>query len=227
MNAEHAAHRQEMDQPRAVVAAEQPAERRQLHRLVHHQPGQQRDGAEDERARIGQLLQRIVLADRRRFRAEQKVVPRHRPHAWQIARHEQAPCGNVRTRPGTRDTTRRPPAKIHMNVKCHCSAPPSQPPSAIAFGTSSIRFCCGIFAPKLGNAVKICSPLMASTVIVTALAQCENRTAHGCANTGRLAAPCDRFRVRHTSCILRHPSSCCAPAARRVTSSVIRYFACL
>src|SRR5262245_63881768 len=71
-----------------------------------------------------------------------------------------------------------------MNVKCHCNPPASQPPRAIACGIDSSTFCCGIFGPKLGNAMKIWMPLMASTVTATAFAQCVKRTAHGCSKIG-------------------------------------------
>src|SRR5258706_6768900 len=76
-------------------------------------------------------------------------------------------------------------AKIHMNVKCHCRAPPSQPPSVTACGTASIRSCSGILEPKLGNALKIRSPLSVSTVTATAFDQWQKRTAQGCSNAGR------------------------------------------
>lgn len=68
----------------------------------------------------------------------------------------------------------------HMNVKCHCNAPPSHPPSVTDGGIMSMRFSCGTLAPKLGTAVKICSPLIVSTVTVTALTQWAKRTAQGC-----------------------------------------------
>ncbi len=71
-------------------------------------------------------------------------------------------------------------AKIHMNVRCHWSAPPSQPPSLMAFGTCSIKSVSGILAPKLGKALRIWNPLMARTSMLTALAQWQNRTAQGC-----------------------------------------------
>src|SRR5882672_9267210 len=75
--------------------------------------------------------------------------------------------------------------KIHMNVKCHCRAPPSQPPSVTACGTASIRSCSGILEPKLGNALKIRSPLSVSTVTATAFDQWQKRTAQRCSNAGR------------------------------------------
>ena len=104
-----------------------------------------------------------------------------------------------------------------MNVKCHCSAPPSHPPSVIAWRRVQ-KSCCGIFAPKLGKARKIRSPLAAITTSDTAVAQCASRTYSGCsyaAAFGRppLPPPRDRDDVggeltgRRTSCNPGRPSS--------------------
>ncbi len=57
-----------------------------------------------------------------------------------------------------------------MNVRCHCSAPPSHPPMANDFGQFNKSFC-GILAPKLGKARKICSPLPTITNKEIAFAQ--------------------------------------------------------
>src|SRR5260370_21177299 len=78
-----------------------------------------------------------------------------------------------------------PAAKIHMKVKCHCNAPPSQPPIVIACGTASIRSCSGILDPKVGNASKILKPLSVRTVRAIALVQWHWRTTHGCSYAGR------------------------------------------
>src|SRR5258706_13653783 len=72
-----------------------------------------------------------------------------------------------------------------MNVKCHCRAPPSQPPIVIACGTASIRSCSGILDPQLGNAAKILKPLSVRTVMATALVQGHTRTAQGCSYAAR------------------------------------------
>jgi len=45
------------------------------------------------------------------------------------------------------------------------------PPSVTACGTASIRSCWGILDPKLGNALKIRSPLSVRIVIATAFDQ--------------------------------------------------------
>ena len=66
-----------------------------------------------------------------------------------------------------------------MNVKCHCKAPASHPPSVSDFGISSRTFS-GIFGPKLGKARKIRSPLVTITNKLMALTQCVIRIARGC-----------------------------------------------
>src|SRR5437870_10053491 len=75
-----------------------------------------------------------------------------------------------------------------MKVRCHCSAPPSHPPSARALGQSRRSFC-GIFAPKLGKARKICSPLPTITNSETAFTQWQRRTTNGCSYTACVTSP--------------------------------------
>src|SRR5713101_7377962 len=75
-----------------------------------------------------------------------------------------------------------------MKVRCHCSAPPSHPPSARALGQSRRSFC-GIFAPKLGKARKICSPLPTITNSETAFTQWQRRTTKGCSYTAWVTSP--------------------------------------
>src|SRR5712692_7654634 len=75
-----------------------------------------------------------------------------------------------------------------MKVRCHCSAPPSHPPSARAVGQSRRSFC-GIFAPKLGKARKICSPLPTITNSETAFTQWQRRTRNGCSYTACVTSP--------------------------------------
>src|ERR1700693_1969758 len=75
-----------------------------------------------------------------------------------------------------------------MKVRCHCSAPPSHPPSARALGQLR-RSSCGIFAPKLGKARKICSPLPTITNSDTAFTQWQRRTRNGCSYTASVTSP--------------------------------------
>src|SRR5438552_10971244 len=75
-----------------------------------------------------------------------------------------------------------------MKVRCHCSAPPSHPPMARAFG-QCVKSLCGILAPKLGNALKICKPLPTRTNNATALIQWHKRTTSGCSFTARVTSP--------------------------------------
>src|ERR1700688_1937254 len=95
-----------------------------------------------------------------------------------------------------------------MNVKCHCSAPPSQPPIANAFGQCNKSFC-GIFAPRLGNARKICSPLPTITNSATVLIQWHKRTASGCSYTARAT----------TTSVSSSPSPCAPPLATISTAA--------
>src|SRR5205807_9743673 len=76
------------------------------------------------------------------------------------------------------------PAKTHMKVKCHWSAPPSHPPKVEAFGMSTMFFC-GTLGPKLGKARKIRSPLVTRTKTETAFSQWQKRTTQGCSNAAR------------------------------------------
>src|SRR5439155_13613205 len=76
------------------------------------------------------------------------------------------------------------PAKTHMKVKCHWSAPPSHPPKVRAFGMST-RFFCGTLGPTLGKARKIRSPLVTRTKTETAFSQWQKRTTQGCSNAAR------------------------------------------
>src|SRR5512143_1209781 len=80
------------------------------------------------------------------------------------------------------------PTKIHMKVKCHCSAPPSHPPMVSALGTVS-KLCCGIFGPKLGNALKIFRPEPMSTNSEIALSQWQILTTHGCSQATGTTSP--------------------------------------
>src|ERR1700737_665913 len=75
-----------------------------------------------------------------------------------------------------------------MKVRCHCSAPPSHPPSANAWGQWSRSFC-GTFAPKLGKARKICKPLPIMTKSTTAFTQWQRRTTNGCSYTASVTSP--------------------------------------
>src|SRR6266496_4446125 len=75
-----------------------------------------------------------------------------------------------------------------MKVRCHCSAPPSHPPSAKAFG-QWIKSFCGIFAPQLGNARKICSPLPTSTNSDIEFTQWQSLTMNGCSYTASVTSP--------------------------------------
>src|ERR1700756_910684 len=75
-----------------------------------------------------------------------------------------------------------------MKVRCPCNAPPSQPPSANAFGQSKRSFC-GIFAPKLGKARKIWSPLPTKTNSDTTFTQWQRRTTRGCSYTACVTSP--------------------------------------
>src|SRR6267154_4136183 len=75
-----------------------------------------------------------------------------------------------------------------MKVRCHCSAPPSHPPSARALGQLT-RSSCGIFAPKLGKARKIWSPLPTITKSETAFNQWQRRTRNGCSYTASVTSP--------------------------------------
>src|SRR5579864_4072467 len=75
-----------------------------------------------------------------------------------------------------------------MKVRCHCSAPPSHPPSARALGQSRRSFC-GIFAPKLGKARKIWNPLPTITNSDTAFTQWQRRTTKGCSYTACVTSP--------------------------------------
>src|SRR5437016_1159155 len=82
-------HDPEVPVARRLKAAEQRRQPRELHRLVNGQPGQHRDRAEEVDTRIGELLQRVVLALWRVVRAEPEVVPRHVDRAAHVARAEQ------------------------------------------------------------------------------------------------------------------------------------------
>src|SRR6266853_2307885 len=75
-----------------------------------------------------------------------------------------------------------------MKVRCHCSAPPSHPPSARALGQLT-RSSCGIFAPKLGKARKIWSPLPTITNSEAAFTQWQRRTRNGCSYTVSVTSP--------------------------------------
>src|SRR6266496_1847398 len=75
-----------------------------------------------------------------------------------------------------------------MKVRCHCSAPPSHPPSARDLGQSRRSFC-GIFAPKLGKARKIWNPLPIITNSETAFTQWQRRTTKGCSYTACVTSP--------------------------------------
>src|SRR6185437_16251922 len=75
-----------------------------------------------------------------------------------------------------------------MNVRCHCNAPPSQPPSAKDLG-QLIRSFSGIFDPKLGKARKICRPLPIITNKETVLSQWHSRTMYGCSYTAVIVLP--------------------------------------
>src|ERR1700690_2755136 len=81
-----------------------------------------------------------------------------------------------------------------MNVRCHCSAPPDHPPMAKAFGQLSRSFC-GIFAPKLGNARKICKPLPTITNSDTAFTQWHSRTINGWSYTDSVTSPVFAFSI--------------------------------
>src|SRR5439155_23586922 len=75
-----------------------------------------------------------------------------------------------------------------MQVRCHCSASPSHPPSARALGQSRRSFC-GIFAPKLGKARKNWNPLPTITNSETAFTQWQRRTTNGCSYTACVTSP--------------------------------------
>jgi hypothetical protein len=71
------------------VPPEQSHQQRQLRRLVERQPGYERKESEQQRRRVGQLLERVVGLIDRRLRPAKKIVPDHGPHARDIAGREQ------------------------------------------------------------------------------------------------------------------------------------------
>src|SRR5450631_4871131 len=102
-----------------------------------------------------------------------------------------------------------------MNVRCHCSAPPNHPPIANDFGQFNKSFC-GIFAPKLGNARKICSPLPTITNNEIAFTQWHSRTASGCSYTARATVSVSSpfvLVISITAPLMQPPSSAAVPAA--------------
>src|SRR5688572_17641635 len=69
----------------------------------------------------------------------------------------------------------------HANVKCHCSAPPSHPPTRTIEGGTN-RSDCGSFSPNDGNAANTSRPLPINTSTASANAQWQTRTTAGCSN---------------------------------------------
>src|SRR5258708_20783217 len=75
-----------------------------------------------------------------------------------------------------------------MKVRWQWSGPAKHSASARALGQSRRSFC-GIFAPKLGKARKIWSPLPTITNSDTAFTQWQRRTRNGCSYTASVTSP--------------------------------------
>src|SRR6266849_6278492 len=86
---EEAAHRREMPHAREMKTTEQKCQPRELDGFVQDDPSEQRQRAERYGGGVSQLLQRVVLTRRRGLGTKEKIVPRHRPHAWDVMEREQ------------------------------------------------------------------------------------------------------------------------------------------
>src|ERR1700690_2116003 len=82
-------HDGKMPDARIVKSAHQYCQKRELHRAIEPQAGENGEHAETDCRSVSQFLQRIVRLAQLGLRAEEKIMPGHGPDAANIARHEE------------------------------------------------------------------------------------------------------------------------------------------
>src|SRR5277367_3377034 len=82
-------HHGEMPNARVVKSAHEHRQKRELHRAIEHQTGEDREHTKTDGGCVSQLLQWIVRLVQLGLAAEEKIMLRHGPNAANIARHKE------------------------------------------------------------------------------------------------------------------------------------------